>query len=157
VQLRVERIGDRARVIVQDDGKGIDPELLPRIFELFRQGHELRGGEKGLGLGLSIANRLVELHEGSISVESAGLGRGATFTVEIPAAPAASGRGELLPAGDSEQESLRDLRIMVVDDERDVRELTSRVLEDGGAEVVAVADAAQALARLKEERFDLVI
>jgi PAS domain S-box-containing protein len=158
VRLRVERVGDRARVTVQDNGKGIEPELLPRIFEIFRQGHDLRRAEKGLGLGLSIANRLVELHEGSISVESAGLGRGATFTIEVPATPAA-GRVEahFAPEPRHDRSLLRDLRIVVVDDEKDVRELTSRVLEDRGAEVVAAVDAAQALARLKDERFDLVI
>lgn len=76
--------GRRARLVVSDTGQGIDPALLPHVFERFRQGESGRRRPAGLGLGLAIARYIVEQHGGRITAESAGLGRGATFTVDLP-------------------------------------------------------------------------
>jgi PAS domain S-box-containing protein len=154
IEVSVTRVGGRAQVTVRDDGAGIDPALLPRIFQLFRQGSGRAGRRGGLGLGLSISKHLVELHEGSLSADSAGLGKGATFTLELPAAEAP----ELVPGEPSAPPpTLEGLRALLVDDEADTRELTARVLRKAGAEVVAVADAEAALARLDADRFDLIV
>jgi signal transduction histidine kinase len=82
VRLQVERRGFFAALRVQDDGVGIRPEFLPHVFERFRS--DGRHPRKGLGLGLAIARHIVELHKGTIRAHSAGEGRGATFTVELP-------------------------------------------------------------------------
>src|SRR5581483_8215891 len=88
VELRLERTDARARLLVRDNGRGIDPEFLPHVFERFMQADPLgtTRAARGLGLGLAIVRRIVELHEGTVVAESAGEGRGATFTVTLPAA-----------------------------------------------------------------------
>src|SRR5206468_5524698 len=92
IKISLERGDGRARITIQDSGQGITPEFLPHVFERFRQQDSSSTREAfGLGLGLSIAKHLVELHGGSIQASSAGVGKGATFTVELPAAvPAAA-------------------------------------------------------------------
>ena len=93
MSLAVVEDGTDAVIRVADTGRGIAPEFLPHVFERFRQADATPAGRGGgLGLGLSIAGRLVDLHGGSIAVESPGLGRGATFTVRLPlSAPAVAG------------------------------------------------------------------
>ncbi|HEY4159906.1 MAG TPA: ATP-binding protein [Polyangiaceae bacterium] len=158
VRLRIEQAGNKARAVVSDSGRGIAPELLPRIFQLFRQGEAIRRRAGGLGLGLSISKRLVELHDGQIFAESEGIGKGATFTVELPALPP---RPESTPAPPGERtvsdELLARARVLIVDDEQDIRDITARFLESFGVEVVSVADTASALAWLEREEFDLVV
>ncbi len=83
VEVRLRRLGSHAELSVKDSGPGIDPELLPHVFERFRQG-VAPGRRSGLGLGLAIAQHLVERHHGSITAESAGLGKGATFRIRLP-------------------------------------------------------------------------
>jgi signal transduction histidine kinase len=91
VDIRARRENGNVRIVVQDTGQGIAPEFLPHVFERFRQQDASMSKEAyGLGLGLSIAKLLAELHGGSIQASSPGVGRGATFTVEIPAAAAAT-------------------------------------------------------------------
>src|SRR5262249_37717508 len=85
VDLELERDGSSARIVVSDDGEGIESELLPHVFEPFRQGHDVRkrkGG--GLGLGLTIVKNIVEQHRGHVAVRSEGRGCGTTFTVILP-------------------------------------------------------------------------
>jgi signal transduction histidine kinase len=86
VHLRLARDDPAFEIVIRDNGRGIAPEFLPRVFESFRQEEEGQGRrEGGLGLGMSIASKLVELHGGTIAAESAGRGQGATFTVRLPA------------------------------------------------------------------------
>ncbi len=93
VRLVAQRSGDRFRLIVSDQGKGIDPEFLPRIFERFgRQGDDPPRSRAGLGLGLALVKQLTLLHSGTVRAESAGKGLGATFTLELPLCVAACDR-----------------------------------------------------------------
>ena len=156
VSVQVKRNGDCAQVLVQDDGRGIEPALLSKVFQPFRQASIRNAREKGLGLGLAISKSLVELHDGTVSAASDGVGLGSTFTVELPLldenTPISAMRtGEFSP------QSLQGIRVLVVDDEDDAREMTVRVLRSYGAELVAVSDAAAALARLQRESFDVVV
>lgn len=85
IALRLERIGTRARIVVRDTGQGIAPELLPHVFEPFRQADtSMAGASDGLGLGLAVVRHLVEAHRRSVAAESEGRGCGATFTVSLP-------------------------------------------------------------------------
>jgi signal transduction histidine kinase/CheY-like chemotaxis protein/integral membrane sensor domain MASE1 len=157
VELRVERGAHDVRVVVRDTGQGIAPEFLPAVFERFRQadGSTTRR-HGGLGLGLSIARQIVELHDGSIHAHSEGRDRGATFTVALPLAadPAAGAdperAGERLP-------SIADLRVLVVDDEADASELLRRLLTEHGCRVDTVASAAEALAALAGRAYDVLL
>ncbi|MCX4243370.1 ATP-binding protein [Paraliomyxa miuraensis] len=155
VQVRLRRRGSWARVSVADTGVGIEPELLPNVFESFRQSKEREARHGGLGLGLAITKSLVELHDGRVWVRSEGAGRGSTFCVELPihCAPHERSTGSREPAPGR----LQGVRILVVDDDADTRDVTSRMLRREGAEIVAVPDAAAALARVEEERFEVVV
>lgn len=137
-------------VSVRDRGEGISGDLLPRIFDTFRQGDSSnRRRHGGLGLGLAIVKSLVELHGGRVAVESEGLGKGATFRVMLPIIADGSAPQDAAPP-ESEDASLKGLRILVVDDEADHLELTTNMLRLCGAEVVAASGAAQALAAARE-------
>ena len=162
VEIRVVENGAYAQIQVSDTGPGIAPEFLPHVFERFRQadGSTTRT-HGGLGLGLAIVRHLVELHGGLIEVEN-GEGSGATFSVKLPL-PTGELRLEAL-ATTSPLESrqlegvdLEDLRILVVEDERDALDLITMELIGHGANVRGVATATEALALLKEEQFDLLI
>ncbi len=166
VQVRLERINSHIEIIVSDTGKGIDAEFLPHVFDRFRQadGTTTRA-HGGLGLGLSIVRQLVELHGGTVNVESAGEGQGATFIVQLPLMVT---RRELNnperrhpTAGGSVSfdcpPSLKGLRILVVDDEADTRDLLRAVLERCDSEVTTVGSAVEALAALEQARPDVII
>jgi signal transduction histidine kinase/ActR/RegA family two-component response regulator len=146
---------------VADTGMGIKPEFLPHVFERFRQADSSTNrAYGGLGLGLSIVRHLVELHGGSVAVQSEGEGQGATFSVRLPgAAPArAAERAPATVAGPAPVgQGLAGLRLLVVDDEADAREVMRFMLERGGAAVRTADSAAQALDAIREERPDLVI
>ena len=133
------------RLVVQDSGRGITPDFLPRIFERFSQEDvAATRSQGGLGLGLAIAKHLVQLHGGQIDVASEGEGRGATFTVSLPLSdkePAAIGTDTgILPSFD-----LAGVVALVVEDDTDARELTKRILLDAGAIVHEAASAGAAL------------
>jgi PAS domain S-box-containing protein len=160
VEVRLERHEDVVRLTVRDTGAGIDLILLPHIFDRFQQGDStLRRRHGGLGLGLAIVRSLVELHGGRVRAESAGRGQGATFTVDLPAAAgdvpgvvidhdrkATTGAGRL--AG---------LRILVVDDHDDTRELIGVALSQYGAGVILAGSVPEARAALHESRVDVVV
>jgi len=140
---------------VSDTGRGIAPELLPQIFERFRQGAATRA-QGGLGLGLAIVRHLVELHGGRVAADSDGLGRGATFTVHVPLAAAASAPAKAREAV-ADFPRLDGVRVLVVDDEADARALLGTVLEQCGADVAAVSSAAAALEALERDHYDVLL
>ena len=166
VELTLSRRGDRQLLHVVDHGIGIDASFLPSVFDRFHQaeqpGTRPRGG---LGLGLAIARRIVEMHEGDIVAASDGEGRGASFTVRLPSAD----RDDAVPADRSLPPSgqpmpaalprprLEGLRVLFVDDEPDARELVTMVLGDAGATVRAASSAAEALALIEREAFDVMV
>jgi PAS domain S-box-containing protein len=161
VQVILERVNSHIEVVVADNGEGIQPGFLAHIFERFRQqDSSTTRRHAGLGLGLSIARQLVELHGGTISVKSAGLGQGATFTVMLPL-PAMREEteppdsGAAAPGHDSI--CLSGVRVLVVDDEPDARELIRQVLRDHDADVVTADSPAEAMAILKQQRPTVLI
>jgi signal transduction histidine kinase/CheY-like chemotaxis protein len=162
VQLRLERSGSHLEMAVTDTGVGIAPEFLPYVFERFRQqegGSRRRYG--GLGLGLAIVRHLVELHGGSVSAESDGEGRGATFRVILPvqATKPAEDYLERRPAGPTVISTARldGIRVLVVDDEPEARELFASILETAGARVVTASSASDALAILGGDVQDVLV
>jgi CheY-like chemotaxis protein/anti-sigma regulatory factor (Ser/Thr protein kinase) len=162
VTLRLKRQDGHIQIQVTDTGRGISPQFLPHVFERFRQEDASTTRTLGgLGLGLSISKQLVELHGGAIRAESAGEGKGATFTVELPLAnieAAADPKGQ---PGDAQaafaassftpSPVLRGVRVLVVEDEAHTRSAIQRVLEDCQAEVTAVESAALAVAAFREK------
>lgn len=165
VEVSLERVNSHVEIAVKDNGQGIRPEFLPHVFDRFRQqdpGTTRRYG--GLGLGLSIVKHLVELHGGVIEAHSEGDGRGATFIVRLPVrlmqGPAADGAGGAQQARDQElgpDFTLRGLRVLVVDDEPDSRELMRRFLSDFEAEVETAASVDEALAAFERRPPDLLL
>jgi len=174
VRVSTDRVGAEVTVQVEDDGVGIPTHLLSHIFERFRQADSSATRKHtGLGLGLAIVRHLVELHGGTVVADSAGEGQGATFTVRLPFQSlehtqrraedphrgAASNRLwiDSLAATSTRARSLRGIRVMVVDDEPDARELASAVLEQVGASVEVAASGKEALARLKDVNPDVFL
>jgi signal transduction histidine kinase len=151
IAVQLERVNLDVRLRVTDSGKGIEPELLPHVFDQFRQGetHSARS-QGGLGLGLAIVKHLVELHDGTITAESAGEGLGATLTVTLPLAPRAA-RIHLGLGTDPPTPALLRLdgvRVLIVDDNVDTREMIATVLQDQGAIASVAGSAADALAAI---------
>jgi CheY-like chemotaxis protein len=149
------------RVAVTDNGSGIDPSLLPHVFEPFRQAEGAgRRTHAGLGLGLAIVRHLVELHGGRVDAASPGLGAGATFSVWLPVEPLAPMELEMAPertAGEEEAASLRGIRLLLVEDDADTREVVRLMLRESGAEVTGVKDAAAALEAIAGAPPDILI
>jgi PAS domain S-box-containing protein len=144
IVVEAKRDGAHVKLLVRDNGKGIGPELIGHVFEMYTQERNYASARSGLGLGLYIVKQLVELQDGKVTVESAGEGQGAAFTVMLPL------REELLVAVPPESASepghnLRDLRILVVDDEEDSRELMATILRRAGADVACAAGSRAAL------------
>jgi len=159
ITIRIEQERSHAKLTVRDTGQGIDPEFLPRVFDRFRQADSSTTRSfGGLGLGLAIVRHLVELHGGTVSAESEGTGKGATFFATFPlltdrAAPI--GQGAELSA--TEVRSLDGLRVLLVDDEAEAREIISTVIGRTGAEVKACISASEALIKLAEWRPDVIL
>lgn len=166
IGVKLKRQGSDVQIKVSDTGQGISPDFLPHVFERFRQedGSTTRA-HGGLGLGLAVVRHLVEQHGGTVSAESAGEQLGSTFTVNLPVI-AVNERAE----GDESQtnqvaaqaqldssELLKGVRVLVVDDHPDARELLSLVLTHAGAEATAAASSAMALEMLVAHRFDVLV
>ena len=167
VQVRVKRADSHLEVIVSDTGKGIDRKLLPFVFDRFRQGDSSTTREHvGLGLGLAIVRHLVELHGGAVRASSDGEGKGAEFVVELPTSvlarlPEPDKRARIDPiVGEAIQgpmPSLAGLRILLVDDEPDAREVVAAILGAAGAEVASAASARAALEMIREWNPDVLV
>ncbi len=166
VEVRLERIASHVEFTINDTGQGIDPELLPHVFDRFRQSDSSSTRRhSGLGLGLAIVRQLVELHGGMVKAESPGEGEGATFKVILPLMSV----HHELSAGEmtrsligsntltGRQPSLDGLRVLVVDDEPDARALIAAVLTGCGAEAIAVGSAVEALAEMEREGFNVLV
>jgi NO-binding membrane sensor protein with MHYT domain/CheY-like chemotaxis protein/two-component sensor histidine kinase len=167
VDVSLERSGGEIAIRVRDSGMGINPDFLPFVFDRFRQADaSTTRRHGGLGLGLSIARQLVELQGGTIEVDSAGAGQGATFTLRFPVRRAgtplpepASGSAEaagFLPAA-FVPANLAGITVLVVDDAPDTLELTRKVLAGCGAATMGANSADAALAVLEHERPDVLV
>jgi PAS domain S-box-containing protein len=167
VQVRSERVNSHLEIVVSDTGQGISADFLPHVFDRFRQADQKTSRQHGgMGLGLAIVRHLVELHGGMVRADSEGEGKGATFTVMLPISPVYHvdstggrvhpGARDLLPPADT-TDRLDGLRILVVDDEADTRDLLRQGLEYCGATVEVVGSAAEAIESLKISIPDILI
>src|SRR5262249_12231466 len=149
VDIKLEQIGDNALVTVSDTGEGISKEALPHIFDRFRQADSSRTRRHGgLGLGLAIVRHLAQLPRGAVEAYRAGEGEGARFTVILPCATAtAESRSEHWAPAPCEMTSvLSGLRLLVVDDDLDSREVLASLLALRGAEARSAGNAQEAIA-----------
>src|SRR5262245_45451560 len=171
VEARLERADSHIEITVSDTGEGIAPEFLPYVFDRFRQADATAARAArhrgGLGLGLAIVRHLVELHGGSVSADSEGKGKGAIFTVRLPLRPVQSAHdGEHVhrsaadpanPEPPGNAPHLSGVRVLIVDDEADAREVLREVLERSGAEVRDAASAAEAMEIIRKWSPDAMV
>jgi signal transduction histidine kinase len=157
IWLSARREDSHVLIAVRDTGVGIDPELLPRVFDLFVQGdRSLAHSQGGLGIGLTLARRLVELHGGSVNASSAGVGHGSEFTVRLPALPEAPTK-DSTKASDSSKAAGAVRRVLVVDDNVDAAESTGMLLRIAGHAVTLAHDGLAAIAAAREFRPEVVL
>lgn len=167
VQVRMERVNSHLEIVVTDSGQGIAEDFLPHVFDRFRQAEQgTTRHHGGLGLGLAIVRHLVELHGGSVKAASPGVDQGSTFTVVLPVVPlyqveAAADRvhptaRELLPVIEY-ADRLDGLKILVVDDEQDTRELLKSSLGQCGAQVTVASSTSEAFEALRKSIPDVLI
>jgi PAS domain S-box-containing protein len=159
VTVHLRKAQATATILVKDNGRGIPPEFLPRVFEQFAQCKAGPGENRGMGLGMAICKHLVELHHGSISVESEGICRGTTVKVELPliaSRPPAS----LEPIGEKERmpdARLDGIKVLVVDDDGDTRDLLKAILERSSADATIVSSGQAALEAVRNIRPDVLV
>ena len=152
ITIEVVPDGRDGMIRVTDNGQGIAPEFLPHVFESFKQDPRSRKQHSGLGLGLAIARRLVEMHRGPIKVDSGGPGNGTVVTVRMPAvAP------HEIPAPTDTAHSLQGARVLLVEDDPEPLELLTRALREAGALVMETSAAPVALELASAHHFDLVL
>ncbi len=161
VEVQLERAGLLARIRVIDTGTGFGAQVLPKLFEPFSQiDSSTTRAQGGLGVGLALVRDLVELHGGRVRAQSAGEQQGAIFTVELPLAAASEvGREQLdaAPPLRRNQRALAGIRVLLVDDDRDIGEVLQLVLEAQGAVVTIVHSAVEALASLSRSMPDVLL
>jgi signal transduction histidine kinase len=165
VQVHLQRVNSHVEIVVSDTGQGIRPELLPHVFERFRQADSTTTRtHAGLGLGLALVRHLVELHGGTVMGESPGEGKGARFTVRLPLAPTMIEpdpgetrvrAGTVAPA--TVGPSLRGVRVLAVDDDRDSLDLIARIITDAAGEARICTSAAEGLRVLQGWRPDVLV
>ena len=167
VQVMLQPADTQIQISVADTGEGICPKFLPHVFDRFRQADaSTTRRHGGLGLGLAIVKQLVEMHGGAVHAYSDGIGRGATMVLNLPIAISdrrpvtESADGQTAAAAaprETEWVNLGGLKVLVVDDEDDCRELLQRLLENAGASVVACTSASEALRRIAGDDFGLIV
>ncbi|MDY0744138.1 hybrid sensor histidine kinase/response regulator [Paucibacter sp. R3-3] len=159
ILVRIQQDGGEVALVVEDFGRGISADFLPHVFDRLRQEDSSRTRSAGgLGLGLAIADAVVRLHGGRISASSEGVDRGARFEVRLPAvaAPAVQPNGHRAP-DDEGIADLSGLHVLLVDDERDARDVGRATLESLGAAVTVAASTQEALAELSKQDFDVLV
>jgi PAS domain S-box-containing protein len=161
IEVRCRQAGKQIRISVTDDGEGIAPEMLPLVFDRFRQADSsITRRHGGLGLGLAIVRHIVELHGGAVSAHSEGPDRGSTFVVTLPFSPPAAARGVAAPAAVprvARGSRLKNLRILAVDDDSDARDVLDRLLQREKAEVRTAGSASDAIAVAESWRPDILL
>jgi CheY-like chemotaxis protein len=163
VEVRLASVDSHVELTVKDNGKGISAEFLPYVFDRFRQADSTSTRKYGgLGLGLAIVRHLVELHGGTVHAESAGPDQGATFRVRLPlmeerVQPAPSPGHGAESGSASSSVRLDGVKVMVVDDELDMRDFLSVSLRQYGADVTAMASVGEAVAALEREKPDVLV
>jgi chemotaxis family two-component system sensor kinase Cph1 len=164
VQVVLQKVDSHVELSVADTGIGIKPDFLPHIFERYRQADpSITRQYGGLGLGLAIVRNLVELHGGNITADSAGEGRGATFTVSLPIRIVSQTESPAKPAARSDASfaettiRLPGLRVCILDDEKDARELLGKIFRVAECDVTCCETADQALDLLARNEFDLIV
>lgn len=172
VEIILKKAGDNVEIAVRDNGKGINPEFLPQLFQRFKQADSSSSRQHGgLGLGLSIVKHLIELHGGRVSGHSEGEGNGSTFRILLPVRTSHMGKQQetedsrpnenrstqvsRFNAGDFP--TLQGIKVLAIDDEPDSRKLVQRILEDCGAEVLVASSAKEGLELVKQERPHMII
>ncbi len=161
IELSAASIGENVEIRVRDNGIGIEPEVLPLVFDLFAQASQLNGrSQTGLGIGLALAKRLAEMHGGDVLAASAGPGQGSEFVVRLPRKKndgvAAGGHAPNVQASEPAM-SIAARRILLADDNRDALETLARLLQLGGHEIHKAVDGVQALEAADRVRPDLVL
>jgi PAS domain S-box-containing protein len=166
IEVELKRVGEQAELRVSDTGRGISPDFLPHVFDRFSQA---TGGDSraraGLGLGLTIVRYIVEAHGGDVKADSAGVGQGAMFTCAFPLAGAEQ---EAVPAVESQspqlaqlevgkEQSLKGVKVLVVDDDEDARDVLRAALNSYGADVTTAIGAPQALDAIASENIDVLV
>ena len=149
VEVVMKQVGTQLHIVVTDNGEGIDPALLPHVFERFRQGDVGSRRAQGLGVGLAVVRHIVEMHGGSVQAESAGRGRGATFTVKLPIPALMSDERRAAAQDLLPPVRLDGVRVLVVDDEAEAREVLRGGLSLFGAQVQAVDASEPAIETLR--------
>ena len=170
VQILTEQVDSHVEIKVIDTGPGIKPEFLPHVFDRFRQeDSSITRAHGGLGLGLSIVRHLVELHDGTVTAESRRDAQGAIFTVRLPLAAAIEDKNSPAPqdmqsgqptkkdAAPQRASTLAGLRVLLVDDEEDSREIVMAMLEQNWVQVKAASSAYEALRTFAEWRPDVLV
>ncbi|HEY9762986.1 MAG TPA: ATP-binding protein [Trichocoleus sp.] len=161
VEIRLDYLETQAQIKVSDTGKGIHPDFLPYIFDTFRQADSTTTRTfGGLGLGLAIVRHLVELHGGTVQAESPGEGLGATLTVCFPLLPSRVGPESAEPTNalpPADALPLKGLTLLMVDDDLDTRDVITFTLEQAGAFVTATSSVTEALQKLRQFSFDLLL
>jgi CheY-like chemotaxis protein/two-component sensor histidine kinase len=169
VQVRLERVNSHIEISIIDNGQGISEEFLPYVFDRFRQADSSTSRTSGgLGVGLSIVRQLIELHGGSVSVASSGEGQGSAFTVILPQAAVQTKSSTnnhqsvhprvneiYVPFECAPQ--LKDISVLIVDDEKDARELLTAILEQCGAVVYQAANITEAIQQLEKNNPDILV
>jgi CheY-like chemotaxis protein/two-component sensor histidine kinase len=159
IALALDFDGERMRLTVSDNGSGMPAELLPNVFDLFTQGaRTLARSQGGLGLGLTLVKRLVELHEGEVSAHSDGVGMGSSFTLTLPTVDARLDTSAGGPLDETQGAQLdRPLRLVLVDDNADAADSLSQLLSVQGYRTAVEYDARSALRRARVERPDAML
>ena len=154
VRFELRRVGGEAMIRVTDFGRGIDPDMLPRIFDLFFQGHQsLARSEGGLGIGLTLLRSLVELHNGRVEAQSTGLGHGSVFTVWLPLAPAST-----MAAGSADSRAHKAVQtVVIVEDQEDARRMLQILLEIEGLTVFTASNGLEGVECIERIEPDLAL
>ena len=160
IDVGARRVGNGVCLTVADTGDGLAPDVAPHIFDRFRQADStITRQYGGLGLGLSIVRHIVERHGGTVEAASEGLGRGTTFTVTLPLGGGVSdaSRGTAHPPAPAAKDLLADVRVLVVDDDPDTRELVTVILQRAGADVAGAGSTDEALRHAEQRAPDVVV